>query len=239
MAGLLERIPEVGAGLAESDPLTRGWTAFAKSYFLFLIEPRPWQAFQVAEQGMRDFREIGSERNALILQTLSGLALGRLGECPPPWSGCARCWPTPGGRSSTSPWPMVSITWPWCCPPAASRRTGRRPAPCSGSTWGGGAPVLPVELRARDAGEDGRAHRGSCTRRETRARQACELLAPFLSYLTLARAILGSILLCPGARRGGPAGGGARGEGRGADGLRGGVRGGHAPGAGGGLFRGG
>ncbi|WP_053066975.1 protein kinase domain-containing protein [Archangium gephyra] len=198
MAGLLERISQVGAGLTDADPLTRGWTAFARTYFLFLMEPRPWQAFQVAEQGMKDFRELGSERNALLLQTLSGLALGALGEL----SGAMER--------------MREVL-------AVARRTEQHVTLAHGQHYL--ALVLSVSrepahgqearalLREYMGSEDPRSFRwssglamlarmdaaqGDLHEAETRARQACEQLAPFLSYLILARAILGSILLARG-----------------------------------------
>jgi hypothetical protein len=198
MAGLLERILEVGAGLSESDSLTRGWTAFARTYFLFFMEPSPWQAFQVAEQGMKDFREVGSERNALILQTLSGLALGFLGALPAAMERMREVLAT--ARRTEQ---QVTLSYAqhylalvlsvssepehWREARSLLREYMGREDPQS-FRWSSGLAML-----ARMDAAQGDLHEA-----ETRARQACEQLAPFLSYLTLARAILSSILLAQG-----------------------------------------
>ncbi|WP_375766625.1 serine/threonine-protein kinase PknK [Archangium gephyra] len=198
MAGLLERILEVGAGLSESDPLTRGWTAFTRTYFLFFMEPSPWQAFQVAEQGMKDFREVGSERNALLLQVLSGLALGFLGELPTAMErmrevlDIARRTEQQVTLSYGQHYLALVLTVShepehWHEARSLLREYMGSEDPQS-FRWGSGLAML-----ARMDAAQGALHEA-----ETRARQACEQLAPFLSYLTLARAILGSLLLAQG-----------------------------------------
>jgi hypothetical protein len=57
-----------------------GWANYIQAFTHHRFEARPWQAFQQAEQGMRNFQALGMERDALILQTLSGMALGALGD---------------------------------------------------------------------------------------------------------------------------------------------------------------
>jgi hypothetical protein len=65
-----------------ADGPSRGWTRYIDGYFHHHFEPRPWHAFLQAERGTRDFRELGAERDALIVQTFQGLALAALGEVP-------------------------------------------------------------------------------------------------------------------------------------------------------------
>ncbi|MGZ3460808.1 MAG: ATP-binding protein, partial [Archangium sp.] len=79
---ILGRILEVGASIMAHDGLVRGWMRLLKSLLLSLFEHGPWQAFSLAEAGMRDFRELGSERNAAMLQISAGLFLIGLGEQP-------------------------------------------------------------------------------------------------------------------------------------------------------------
>jgi hypothetical protein len=62
------------------DGIARGWTHYMDGFFHHLYEAAPWRALLLAEQGTREFRELGLERDALILQTLVGLVLGALGD---------------------------------------------------------------------------------------------------------------------------------------------------------------
>ncbi|PTL79385.1 serine/threonine-protein kinase PknK [Vitiosangium sp. GDMCC 1.1324] len=74
---VIERLWEMVA-----DGMNPGWARYIQAFFHFRFEAKPWQAFLQAEQGMRDFRELGLERDALILQTISGMALAALGDVP-------------------------------------------------------------------------------------------------------------------------------------------------------------
>ncbi|AKJ05772.1 Adenylate cyclase [Archangium gephyra] len=79
---ILERILEVGAESMNHDALSRGWMRLLKSYFLYFFEAQPWQALRVAEQARQDFNEIGSKRDVLTMQVVSGMILASLGELP-------------------------------------------------------------------------------------------------------------------------------------------------------------
>ncbi|WNG45682.1 protein kinase [Archangium minus] len=197
MERLLGRLLEVGAGVMEHDALTRGWVAFAKSYFLHLTEPHPWQAFQVSEQGMKDFREIGSERNALLLQCYSGLALASLGDVPTAVEGMRAALRT--ARHTEQHTAEAFILHYLALVLASSQEPTK---------WDEARPLLQEYM-----GEDPQSFRwssglamlakldaagGALPEAEARARKACALLAPFLIYLLLARAILSSILLARG-----------------------------------------
>jgi hypothetical protein len=82
LEAILERIQEVGAGSMSHDAMARGWMRLLKSYHLYFFEARPWQALMVAEQGRRDFDEIGSQRDMSTMRISTGLALASLGELP-------------------------------------------------------------------------------------------------------------------------------------------------------------
>ncbi|HEX8434093.1 MAG TPA: serine/threonine-protein kinase PknK, partial [Archangium sp.] len=78
--GLLERIMEVGADAMLHDALVRGWMRFLKGFFLHFFEARPWQAFMTADVGLRDFRDMGVERDENVTRVVSGMALASLGD---------------------------------------------------------------------------------------------------------------------------------------------------------------
>lgn len=198
MAGLLGRLTQLGAGAGELDASTRGWTAFTRSYFLFLLEPSPWQAFRVADQGMRDFREIGSERSALLLQTLSGLALASLGELPLAVERMreALALARRAEQHVTAAYVqhylalvLASTQEPgnWSEARELLREYMGSEEPQS-FRWCSGLAML----AKMDAAS------GALSEAESRAREACALLAPFLSYLTLARGVLSGVLLAQG-----------------------------------------
>ncbi|MCY1074603.1 serine/threonine-protein kinase [Archangium lansingense] len=77
---ILGRLLEVSTSVMEHDGLVRGWVRLLKSQLLGLLEQAPWQAFSLAEAGFHDFRELGSERNATMLQVSAGMFLSGLGD---------------------------------------------------------------------------------------------------------------------------------------------------------------
>jgi eukaryotic-like serine/threonine-protein kinase len=77
LEGWLERMRGVA-----TEGIARAWTRYLDGFFHYLFEPRPWKAFLLAEEGTCLFRELGLERDALIVQTCAGLALGAVGDVP-------------------------------------------------------------------------------------------------------------------------------------------------------------
>lgn len=75
-----ERFRQVGAEAMPRDALVRGWMRLLEFYFLYHFGNRPWRALLVAEQGMRDFNEIGAEQGENSLRLYSGLAMASLGD---------------------------------------------------------------------------------------------------------------------------------------------------------------
>ncbi len=65
---------------AAADRVERAWTRYMGAYFHHLFTEQPWRAFLLAEEGTRDFRELGMERDALIVQTCAGVTLAALGD---------------------------------------------------------------------------------------------------------------------------------------------------------------
>jgi hypothetical protein len=84
---VFERLRQVGAEALERDALVRGWMRLLEFYFLHHLGNRPWRALLVAEQGMRDFNEIGAEQGENSLRLYSGLAMASLGGL---WEGVER-----------------------------------------------------------------------------------------------------------------------------------------------------
>jgi hypothetical protein len=79
---MVGRIAEVSRDVMAQDVMARGWVRYLEAYFHYYFEPSPWKAAQVAELAWRDFREVTSERNAVLLQNLLGAALAALGDLP-------------------------------------------------------------------------------------------------------------------------------------------------------------
>ncbi|QRO00447.1 AAA family ATPase [Archangium violaceum] len=198
MEQLLGRIIEVGADIVSDDPVARGWMRFMQGYFLHLIEARPWQAFLVAELGMRDFREIGSERNASALETLSGMALDALGALP-------------GALERLRDAVAISLRTDQRLVGAHARHhliqalagsadpEHQREARELVREWMGNGDFLSFKqgtahaMLAKVVAASGELHEA-----EVYARRACELLEPFLSYLVYARTVLSNVLLAQG-----------------------------------------
>ncbi|WPB80388.1 protein kinase [Archangium violaceum] len=181
-----------------ADGPSRGWLRYIDGFFHHLLEPRPWHAFQLAEQGRRDFRELGAQRDALTVEVLLGLTLAALGD----FSGAVER--------------MQAVV-------SASRRLGAHvsvgtiqhrlshilvasPDPTHwqqahelASQW--------VDLENLNPFRRGSAHsvmakvmleRGGLDEAEAHARKACELLAPFQADVIYARTFLSNVLLAQG-----------------------------------------
>jgi tetratricopeptide (TPR) repeat protein len=199
MEVLLGRLIEVGADSMAHDAMVRGWIGFLRGFFVYLVEPRPWQAFLLAEQARQDFREIGSERNVGSVQSVIGAALCALGDLP-------------GALASL----REAIV--------ATRRTGqhlavahaqrllietlagspepehRREAHALLREWMGSGDSHPFKQGTAQAVlAKVVAANGELREAEAYARAACELLAPFPSHLIYARMVLSDVLRAQGS----------------------------------------
>ncbi|WP_257458620.1 serine/threonine-protein kinase [Archangium lipolyticum] len=198
MEQLLGRIIEVGADIVNDDPVARGWMRFMQGYFLHLIEARPWQAFLVAELGTRDFQEIGSERNASALETLSGMALDALGVLP----GALERLRDSVATSQRTDHRLVGAHARHHLIQALAGSADpehQREARALVREWMGNGDFLSFKqgtahaMLAKVVAASGELHEA-----EVYARRACELLTPFLSYLVYARTVLSNVLLAQG-----------------------------------------
>jgi eukaryotic-like serine/threonine-protein kinase len=195
---LLGRIFQVGGEAASHDAVVRGWMRFMEGYFLHLLEARPWQAFLVAESGRRDFREIGSERSSTGLTTLSGMTLDTLGDLPGALE-LLRESVTIADRAElhlAGAYARHNLIQALA---GSSELEHQREAHVLVREWMGNGDL--------DSFKQGVAHAllakvvavwGELREAEVYACKACELLAPFLSYLLYARTVLSSILLAQG-----------------------------------------
>ncbi|WP_395839740.1 protein kinase [Cystobacter fuscus] len=192
---MLERILEVGADVMAHDAMTRGSMRLLKSQLIQFFENKPWQAFSLAEMGMRDYLEVGAERNACMTQMVLGNCLIDLGDQPRAVEVLREALATalrteqhhaaPHGQyyllhalsQSSEPAHQQearSLVHEWMdSEDAPSFRRGM---------W--------YAIVAQMAQARGELHEA-----ESFARKACELLSPFLLFLLFARGVLSSILL--------------------------------------------
>ncbi|WNG59626.1 protein kinase [Archangium gephyra] len=177
---------------------SRGWTRYIDGFFHHLFEPRPWHALTQAEQGTRYFRELGAERDALIVQTFQGLALAALGEVPRAVERMREVL-TSGRRLEAHL--AVGAAQHYLAQVLANS-----PEPAHQQEayelvrdW--------VDLEESYSYRRGIAHsvlakvmgeRGGWREAEAHARKACELLAPFQADVVCARGFLSNILLAQG-----------------------------------------
>jgi tetratricopeptide (TPR) repeat protein len=166
-----------------------------KCQLIHFFENKPWQAFSLAEMGMRDFLEVGAERNACMMQILSGHCLTELGDPPHAVELLREALATalrteqhlmaPHGRyfllhalsQGSEPayqQEAYSLVHEWMDSEDA-------PAFRRGMWYATGAQVMSARGKLHEA--------------ESFARKACELLSPFLLCLLFARGVLSSILL--------------------------------------------
>jgi tetratricopeptide (TPR) repeat protein len=79
-AEYLARLLELCAEAAPEAPLEQAWSSFARGFFSFFFEARPWQSRAWMEQGQRGLCELGQESNATGAQVLWAQASEALGD---------------------------------------------------------------------------------------------------------------------------------------------------------------
>ncbi|QRO00448.1 protein kinase [Archangium violaceum] len=204
---LLGRLLEVGPEVMARDAVVRGWMGFLKSHLLYLLEARPWQAFLVSEQGWRDFRDIGSEREVILQQALSGAMLVSLGDIPGAVERLRAAVAVIQGKElhlvgthvqlyllqslASSPEPAhrqeaLLLAREWVTHTLVIERTNSEN---SFSFRRGMSCAMLAHVMAGN---------GELREAESHARMACAQLAPFPAYLIFARTTLASVLLAQG-----------------------------------------
>ncbi len=194
----LGRLMEMGAGVMAHSPMARGFMGLLKGYTVYFFEACPWRSFEMAEQGQRDFSAVGSERNALVMQVLSGMSLAATGDLPGTVAILREALAT--ARRTEQHLLVESGLFILGMTLADSpEQVDRQDAHAWALEW--------VERECAYPFIPGMAHavlarmaaaRGALREAESHARKACEVLEPFLIYVAYARAVLSSILLAQG-----------------------------------------
>ncbi|PTL79463.1 serine/threonine-protein kinase [Vitiosangium sp. GDMCC 1.1324] len=193
---LVARALKVGAGMEPLGARARGWMRFAQAYFLYYFEARPWQAFTLIELAERDFREIGSERDATLARAFSGAALAALGDLP---GAVAYLREALAVAQRTEQRLAVTYAQRYLATTLARspELEHQREAETLAEEW----------MNSTDAYKWGNAHamrawtlaaRGEPREAEPYARKACELLMPFLNFLAPVRALHSTVLRAQG-----------------------------------------
>ncbi|WP_155893134.1 serine/threonine-protein kinase [Cystobacter fuscus] len=192
---MLGRILEAGADVMAHDAMTRGWVRSLKSQLIHFFENKPWQAFSLAELAMRDFLEVGTERDACMMQIVSGYCLTALGDQPRAVKFLREALATtlrteqhlmaPHGRYFL----LHALS-------QSSEPIHQQEAYSLAHEWvdSEDAPVYRRGMGYATVAQVVRAQ-GEFHEAESFARKACELLSPFAVCLLFARGVLSSILL--------------------------------------------
>jgi hypothetical protein len=195
---LLGRLKAVGSDVMAHDALARGMMRVSEALFFQFLEARPWQALGLTELGIGDFRQIGSEWNALLFQSHAGLLRAVLGDLPGAKQTLRETLRT--ARRTEQPLQTTNAVLHLMLVLAGSSEPAERR-----EAWD-----LASEFMGKDEGEEPYSFRrgvpravqacvlaasGDLHEAESRARTACALLAPFRSCLLLARRSLCVILL--------------------------------------------
>ncbi|OJT17202.1 hypothetical protein BO221_46630 [Archangium sp. Cb G35] len=195
---LLERLMEVGADVMDHSPLARGVASMLKGHASYYFEACPWRLVKLAEQGERDFSAVGSERNALVMQTLSGLSLAAMGELPRAVEVLRDVLATSrrAEHHSLVEGALLHLSLVLADSPEEGERQEAH-ALALEVVEGARTYFIVSEVshallaRMKAAG-------GALSEAESLARKACELLAPFRVYMTYARTVLSGILRAQG-----------------------------------------
>ncbi len=152
----------------------------------------------MAEMGIRDFREVGAERDASVMQTLSGMILFGLGDHAGALARLRECLRASllSENHLAVHYTQLFLTLALAC---SSEPAHQQEAFIQIFDWMGRNPNasrlgLAYAMLARVIS----VARGDLHEAEAYARQSCELLGSFNAYLGFARAILSNILLLQG-----------------------------------------
>jgi len=198
MAILLERARRVGAASMERQVMARGYLRVMESQFLYLVEGRPWRALQQAELSLRDFEEVGSERNVCLLRNIVGLLCFELGDTPGAVRWLREAWE--GARRQEQHLLAIQarcyLMQALAFSPEPEHQREALEMAREGQDFEMAMAVL-QGLRDTFVAQALRVH-GELREAEARARRACELLAPFPTVLGFAYAVLADLLRIQG-----------------------------------------
>jgi serine/threonine protein kinase/tetratricopeptide (TPR) repeat protein len=193
---VLERLGQVARGGQALDPFAHGWWCANRASFECELAASPWGCRRVAEEGMEAFGEVGAVRNQLVVLTVLGQALASLGELPRGVEvmkeGLARA----RYFDQAGAWLQVHMSLVLSSSPAPEHHEEARR----------------LALHLREVERTNPMHvgiatvtlarvalaRGAPTEAEAWAREACELLGPFLPYQVITRTSLSAALLSQG-----------------------------------------
>lgn len=165
---------------------------------LYFFEACPWQGFQIAEQGVRDFTAVGSERNANILRILGGMHLAAMGDLPGATEWLQEAL-TISGRMEQHLLVDSVLFYLHMMKAHSPAQEERREAHAWALEWVGREsaylfiPGMVHALLARMT-----AASGAWGEAESLARKACEMLEPFQVYKAFARTVLSELLRAQG-----------------------------------------
>jgi tetratricopeptide (TPR) repeat protein len=194
----LERLERTGSDVIARNGVVRGWRGIVKSFRSLYLTDGPWQALSWIRQAVQSFREVGAERGEVAARAWEAqalLALGDTGEA------VERMRQSVALALRVSP--SFGITF-------AQQNLAKMLAASPDPAHQQEARTLALEcVKARIANREhiGYAHlilaraaaaEGALGEAETRAREACTVLAPFAPFLSEARWRVGLLLLAQG-----------------------------------------
>jgi serine/threonine protein kinase len=195
-SAFLEYLLELGAASGPEATMERGWTLFARGLFSLFFEARPWQSQVWLEQGYRELFEVGLERPALAARLMWAQALVGLGDRAGAEAQLRECL-AQGQRSSLAPVILQSRLNLALFLSESAEPAQREEARALADTQEVEGPRL-FSGQARTLKAKVAANAGDLAGAEAWAREACELLAPFLLHQCLPRTLLSAVLLGQG-----------------------------------------
>ncbi len=195
---VLECLTAVGLEILSRDNIARGWTYFARAYVHHYLEAHPWQACLAAEEAVRSFREVNSDRNRTAPQAVWGLTLEALGDRPRAIAVLRDAVETcklAGQTYATAACEMQLVLVLSSSLDSAHQEETRHLARHMLETNQGNLVFLGV---AHLALAKVSVAQGWYTEAETHARQACELIGVILHFQVVARTLLSALLRAQG-----------------------------------------
>jgi tetratricopeptide (TPR) repeat protein len=195
---ILERMLETGAVMGDRDVLTHARLNYARCFFGYYFEDKPWQTFLHAEQAIQPFRELGQERYLALPQFMAGCTLASMGDSSSAakllHDALAIAQRLGAPRLSHHVKTHVAMVLAWS-PEKAQQEQARELAlellkeQVPNSLLPGRMSLVLSKVAVA---------RGELREAETLARRASELLVPYLPYRLLARTTLSASLLVQG-----------------------------------------
>ncbi len=195
-SAFLAYLLELGAASGPEATMERGWTLFSRGLFSLFFEARPWQSQVWLEQGYRELFEVGLERPALAARLMWAQALVGLGDRAGAEAQLRECL-AQGQRSSLAPVILQSRLNLALFLSESAELAQREEARALADTQEHEGPRL-FSGQARTLKAKVAANAGDLVGAEAWAREACELLAPFLLHQCPPRTLLSEVLLGQG-----------------------------------------